>query len=570
MVVVGKKMSGKRRFDKTPTSSSYQTTAKNPPPPNLHRPPGMSDTNEADGLNPDEQELGEVELGDVELAEPKFAAFQRFDDGDLTPKDQPLTEMEPFSTFSSISESQGLPEDLNTDKFDVSTAIPQYYKQSTSPTAPRPQIQVHGPDSDEQEIMSDEDELLSEANSRRGSILSPQALSPSPSLPGTPDRGSHIRSIDQRFQTRFNSLTSIQSNFSSSPSRQVESLTTSSPSLEQLFNDAEAGSAWETIRWTKLRKISSQIFSESASGIYGKPTCVLAAALIAIGTSRGLILVFDYHQNLKFIIGKNTKAAESGEITSLAVSADFSFMAAGHSKGHIFTWDLAKPTAYNFHISPISMNFVGKPRHDGHLEGSNIIHLSFVGKRHSALVSGDAKGMAFSHNIVRSLVTRSVHTKRIMGRYPQPHLTLGTKHKPTALLACSPLPLGTMVQPTDDMCLVAIMTPYLLAIVSILPSPQTEFKTGRPASVSNEMGLSGALAWFPALKSTGSTTETNPRLAYCWSNVLTIMEVVTIKKYENSTSAKDISLNFTSLKRYVGDEAIVSIQWISRQVSSSL
>lgn len=522
--------------------------------------------NEADHLNPDEQKLGEVESGDVELAKPNFTAFQRFD-GDTSPKNQPSTEMEPFSTFSSISESQKLTEDFNTDKFDVSTAIPQYYKQSTSLAAPRPHIHVHGPDSDEQEIMSDEDVLLSETNSRRGSTLSAQALSPSPSLPGTPDRGSHIRSIDQRFQTRFNSLTSIQSNLSSTPPRQIGA---SSPSLEQLFNDAEAGSAWETIRWTKLRKISSQIFSESASGIYGKPTCVLAAALIAIGTSRGLILVFDYHQNLKFIIGSNTKAAESGEVTSLAVSADFSFMAAGYSKGHIFTWDLAKPTAYNFHIPPISMNFVGKPRHDGHLEGSNIIHLSFVGKRHSALVSGDAKGMAFSHNIVRSLVTRSVHTKRIMGRYPQPHLTLGTKHKPTALLACSPLPLGTMVQPTDDMCLVAIMTPYLLAIVSILPSPQTEFKTGRPASSSNEMGLSGALAWFPALKSTGSTSETNPRLAYCWSNVLTIMEVITIKKYENSTSGKDISLNFTSLKRYVGDEAIVSIQWISRQVSSFL
>lgn len=154
-----------------------------------------------------------------------------------------------------------------------------------------------------------------------------------------------------------------------------------------------------------------------------------------------------------------------------------------------------------------------------------------------------------------------------MGRYPQPHLTMEVTHKPTALLACSPLPLGTVVQPTDDMCLVAIMTPYLLAIVSVLPSPQTEFKTGRPKSVSNELGLSGCLAWFPALKSAGSSSETNPRLAYSWSNVLTIMEVSAIKKHESSTSRKDISLNFTSLKRFVGDEAIVSIQWISRQVS---
>lgn len=503
-----------------------------------------------------EEELGEVELSDVENVE--FSEFQEYEDEENT------TELEPFSDFSSISKSQELSNELRDDKFSINTKIPQYYK----PQETLPRIEVGEADS-EHEIPSDEDELISEASSMRGSILSSQGLSPTPSFQGTPDRG-YVRSIDHRFQTRFNSLTSMRSNYSASPTtRHLSPLTSHSPNFDQLFADSEADSPWETIRWNKLRKISNQIFSESASSVYGKPTCILAAAIIAIGTSRGYVLVFDYHQNLQSIIGKNTKAIESGEVTSLAVSADFSYVASGYSTGHIFTWDLAKPSTYNIHVSPISINFVGKPRYDGHLEGTSVIHLSFVGKRHSALVSGDVKGMAFSHNTVRTIMGRSVQTKRIIGRYPQPHLTLEAKHKPTALLACSPLPLGTVVQPTDDMCIVAIMTPYLLALVSVLPSPQTEYKTGRPASACNEMGLSGALAWFPALKSYGSAGETNPRLAYSWSNVLTIMEVVAIKRNENSTSRKDISLNFTSQKRYVGNEAIVSIQWISRQVSLS-
>lgn len=517
----------------------------------------MSDSSIQDPETP-AKDLESVEPNGTELASTELSEFQQFEEGGDADSSPP-TEMEPFSDFSSIAKSRELSEELNDNKFTVDTSLKKFYKPQENTT---PRIEVDDTAS-EQEIAIDEDESISETPSRRGSILSSQGLSPTPSIPGTPDRNL-IRSIDQRFQTRFNSLTSIRSGSFAPPSPNTKN---QSPNVDQLITDTDGDSPWETIRWSKLRKISNQIFSETASSVYGKPTSFLAASLIVIGTSRGYILVFDYQQNLKSVIGKNTKALESGQITSLAVSADFSYVAAGYSSGHIFTWDLAKPSAYNIHISPIKLNFVGKPRSDGHVEDTSVIHLSFVGKRHSALVSGDVRGMAFWHNTVRTIMGRSVQTKRIMGRYPQPHLTIESKHKPTTLLACSPLPLGTVVQPTDEMNLVAIMTPYLLAVVSVMPSPQTEYKTGRPASASNEMGLSGALAWFPALKSSGSVHETNPRLAYSWSNVLTILEVVTIRKLDNSTSRADISLNFTSLKRYIADEAIVSIQWISRQVS---
>lgn len=478
-----------------------------------------------------------------------------------------------FSNFSSVSKAQDSNEyneqqDKDLILADLKTSIPQYYKPHATRLAKSAAVNTN---SDDEELQTeDEDDLVSSGPSNHGSLVSStQDLSSPRSLSGTPDRTHFVRSIDQRFKTRFNSLTSIQSNYSGTGTpRRTASLGMPSADVDQFFIDGETDKSWETMRWTKLRKISNQIFSETAASTYGRPTCLLAAALIAIGTSRGFVLVFDYHQNLKSVIGQNTKATECGEVTSLAVSADFSYIASGYSTGHIFTWDLAKFTTYNIHISPISMNFMGKPSHDGNVEGSRIIHLSFLGKRHSALVSGNDRGMCFSHNTVRSMLGRSVKTRRIMGRYPQPHLTLDTHHKPTAILACSPLPLGTIVQSTDDMCLVAIMTPYILAIVSVFPSPQTEFKTGRPKSVSHELGLSGCLAWFPALKATGTSSETNSRLAYSWSNVLTIMEVVVIKKHESSKSRKDMSLNFTSVKRYIGEEAIVSIQWISRQVST--
>lgn len=68
---------------------------------------------------------------------------------------------------------------------------------------------------------------------------------------------------------------------------------------------------WEVIRWTKLRNITGQVFSEIGKRNFGRPTCLTISTIIAMGTSKGLILVFDYNQNLKSIIGSATKGATS-------------------------------------------------------------------------------------------------------------------------------------------------------------------------------------------------------------------------------------------------------------------
>lgn len=61
------------------------------------------------------------------------------------------------------------------------------------------------------------------------------------------------------------------------------------------------------MRWTKLRNITGQAFSEIGKRNFGRPTCMTISTVIAMGTSKGLILVFDYDQNLKSIIGSATK-----------------------------------------------------------------------------------------------------------------------------------------------------------------------------------------------------------------------------------------------------------------------
>jgi hypothetical protein len=332
---------------------------------------------------------------------------------------------------------------------------------------------------------------------------------------------------------------------------------------------------WEVVRWTKLKKITGQVFSEVGKRNFGRPTCLDVTVSLAIGTSKGLILIFDYQQVLKSIIGPGTKAVECGAITALAISADHTTIAGGHATGHNFTWELAKPAKPFLHIPPLERANLENKRSDGHVSGVAILHLGFLGTRRTALVSADDAGMAFSHLATRGLgaIARTVKTTRILGRYPLPAKSLEKPRKPSSVLAFAPLPLGNVEQPTDDMGLTALLTPYLLVIVSTTPVAQTQHKAPRPKDVAAHSALSGCLAWFPAIKLKTPTAPgdavSKTKLVYCWSDVLTILDVDSIVA-PPSEKEKPTELQFKPRSRWKADEAIVAVQWLSRSVLAVL
>lgn len=384
-----------------------------------------------------------------------------------------------------------------------------------------------------------------------------------------------LRPFDKRFQARL-SQSPLQSPRPQSPayltthSRQSSIL----GQIVQDNGDADTPDApWEVVRWTKLRKISGQAFSEMGKRNFGRPTCIAVSASIALGTSKGIILVFDYHQSLKTIMGPGTQAVESGSITSLSFSADYSTIASGHINGSIFTWEIARPSKPFLHIPSVDRSRARRLEGDGHVSGVAVLHLGFLGTRHTALVSADDRGMAFSHLATRGMgaIARSVRTTRILGRYPEPVAVPTKPKKPSTVLAFAPLPLGNAEHATDDMGLVAMLTPYLLVIVSTIPIAQTQHKATRPKELGAHGTMSAALAWFPAMKSTvrdGSSSETasNAKLAYCWSNILTIMEVSEAEPSERNNSDKPPELQFTPRKRWKAEEAIVAVQWLGISV----
>ncbi|KAK1757365.1 vacuolar protein sorting-associated protein 8 [Echria macrotheca] len=428
------------------------------------------------------------------------------------------------------------------------------------------------------------DSLLSipdDSPSVQGSVISsPASSSVLPRHLSRPSLGNltpSFRPFDRRFQSRISSP-SIASSRPSSPAFLSSHSRTVSVNSQLLLdpNDTESPSPpWEVVRWTKLKKLNGQAFSEAGKRNFGAPTCLAVSASIVIGTTKGIILIFDYNQNLKMILGPGTKAVESGPITSVAISADHTTVAGGHADGSIFTWDTTRGASRPFlsipHLDPSQLR---QRTQDGHLPNVAVTHLGFLGTRHTALVSADDRGMAFSHLATRGTgaLGRSVKTTRILGRYPDSKPLSGKTLKPSTVLAFAALPLGNVEIATDNMGLTAMLTPYLLVIVSTTPIAQTQHKSARPKEVAAHSAMTGCLAWFPAVKLkvadpiTGSQMS-KVKLVYCWSNVLTVLDVDEIPE---SDKDKPPSLKFRARSRWKCEEPIVAVQWLSRSVLTVL
>ena len=351
-----------------------------------------------------------------------------------------------------------------------------------------------------------------------------------------------------------------------------------------------------------------------------------ANGLICIGTESGKIYVYDFKQTLKCVCGNDALgtalvseftyilidfvAKTVGPVTALALSHDHTYVAAGHSSGHIQLFDLHNPQVPARSVAPTTLAIVLSGRKEGHLLGSRILSIGFVAGRHTAIISADEHGLAFYHSLGKVLFVEASDTLRILGKYPKEDIvplsrptsasSQATPSGPTSsplrgrktrytVLGMMPLPLGTSSHPTDVYSLVALLTPAKIVIVGLKPTPKTWFKRSRgeteEVSAGSKHKWKGTLAWFPSVsitvdgkvelnKKADSNDAADPMLAYSWGSTLYLMRASESKIKQttrNSRTGKFTEIEvgnvvFEDVGKWGSEDIILALQWLNVNV----
>jgi hypothetical protein len=318
----------------------------------------------------------------------------------------------------------------------------------------------------------------------------------------------------------------------------------------------------DAFRWTSLHTASS--LTHPASSLYGRATVLAANGLLCLGTSSSRALVFDFRQQLRHIITPpSTSTPLPGAVTAIALSTDHTFLAVGHAHGHIFLYELSRPQTPVRSVAPVALKAVLAGRKEGHLVGTPVTHVGFVGARHTAIVSADSTGLAFYHSLGKVLFVEASDVVRILGRYPargEPPLGPATEaplrpdvkgkgkavDKPAdnttsavSVIAIASLPLGTTPHPTDAYQIQALITPAKMIVVGLKPNPKTWLRRHNP-NLGQDAKAESLLAWFPAFASSDeynkqvdrksgakqkSLSATLPILVYTWGQALHFLRV---------------------------------------------
>lgn len=253
--------------------------------------------------------------------------------------------------------------------------------------------------------------------------------------------------------------------------------------------------------------------------------------VIAIGTEKGITAVYTFAQEVRCVL-----STISTPVTCVSISPDSTFVGVGHSTGEIYLYDLASPTKAARQVRPLSMQQVMTGRKEGHL-GSRILHIGFVGTRHTSIVTGDEHGRAFWWSLGRIMGVESNDVIRMLGSYS----------KQSTLFAMSPLPVGP--HGTDAYSLTAMLTPSKLVIVGLKPA-KTWYRKMRDVTHLN----TGAAAWLPA----NSLMEgSDPVLAYSWGRTLRFLRVI----------APESGPEFVLGKTWTAASPIASMSWYDPNVS---
>uniref|UniRef100_A0A9J7XKN6 VPS8 subunit of CORVET complex n=1 Tax=Cyprinus carpio carpio TaxID=630221 RepID=A0A9J7XKN6_CYPCA len=277
------------------------------------------------------------------------------------------------------------------------------------------------------------------------------------------------------------------------------------------------------LRRNVLKGISAQIVSAADKVDAGLPTAITVSNVIAVGTSHGLVLVFDQNQALRLCLGTTATGAEYGAVSALSINHDCTRLLCGFAKGQITMWDLANGKL----LRTIT---------DAHPPGTAILHVKFTD--HPALaVCNDSGGSVFELSFRRVMGMRTCESRCLFS---------GSKGE---VCCVEPLHAGLELKdhPISQYSLLAMASLTKILLIGLKPSLKVwmTFPYGKtdPASVP-------LLAWqFVAVQKT-----INPVLAFCRGDTI---HFLLVKKDESGTihviKQRQLQLNCD----------LISLSWIN-------
>lgn len=292
----------------------------------------------------------------------------------------------------------------------------------------------------------------------------------------------------------------------------------------------------------------------------------------------------------------------SGPVTAVTICPDQTWIGVGHASGNIYLYDLSNPTKPARPTLAVTLAQVLSGRKEGHLQGSRIIHIGFVGKRHTSIVTADEEGRAFWFSLGRVMGVDSNDVVRMLGSYPErdrerPERPLDSPRpdgqssapssvrshpvkKATTLFAALPLPHGTATHPTDEFHISALLTPVKLVVVGMKPSAKTWFRKMRDTAGGEYGGYLGCAVWLKSGEVTPGTPASppsDPVLAYSWGTSLRFLRVrVSVtqpperKPNEGKSDKKAAPVStpeFIEGRRWEAPNPIQSLHWFDQDVS---
>ncbi|WWC73237.1 uncharacterized protein I206_107203 [Kwoniella pini CBS 10737] len=272
-----------------------------------------------------------------------------------------------------------------------------------------------------------------------------------------------------------------------------------------------------------LRRLSIHLFQKQSNlnaaqvtdQFTGKPTVMDIRGMIAVGTDRGFVAIYGFGQDLKQILGNEGSSRPAR--TSIA----------------------------------LTLQQVLSGRREGHLQDSRIIHIGFVGARHTSIVSGDEYGRAFWWSLGKVIGVESNDVVRMLGSYPESGAEAPNhpSKRSTSLFAALPLPLDEETHTSDSFNLSALLTPTKLVIVGMKPKPRTWYRKMRENIGGGTGGLAGTAAW-------NRSDTKDPVLAYSWGVSVHVIYVKGDKEPE-----------FVEGKTLHLQEPIRALQWYNANAS---